>query len=265
MNISTFDILLLFLLAIVVSMIVGTNVMYVIDKKMSDISINIPDRQYPQPNIFIQTEDGKVKRVSMTINDSVNSSQNNQVERFGGSIGKNNLGDTFTDNSIQSTVIETDTDKSRVFLQQGYHTSPSERNLVNRGDAIINPRHDDILRYNGSGCYENLEKKGIRKVQLVNKPNLQRCEDRLHPAAVNTVRTQTMTANGDIVDKNVNFYIPHTYLGVAGQRSGMPTGYPAWDNIARTSGEPADIDQIGAIPVNNYEGEPVPVGSILME
>lgn len=266
MNISAFDILLLFLLAIVVSMIVSTNVMYMIEKKMSDISINIPEHQYPQPNIFIQTENGKVRRVMMTTDDqTIFQNENNQIEQFNGLIAKDNVSDSLTDNGIRSTVVETDTNKPRLFLRQGYHTSPSERNFVNRGDAIMNPRHDDILRYNGPGCYENLEKKGIRKVQLVNKPNQQRCEDKLYPAAVNTVRTQTMTAGGTIVDKNVNFYIPYTYLGVAGQRSGMPTGYPSWANIARMDGEPADIDQIGAIPVNNYEGDPVPIGSILMD
>lgn len=262
MNLEAFDILVLFLLAIAISVVIGVNVMYMVDKKMSEISINVPP--CPQPAIFIQTEDGKVKSVMMSSNANANNSE--QVENFDTLVvSKNDMLDTKNDNEVKSTVIETDTNKPRIYLRQGYHSTPSERNLVNRDSKIMNPDHNDILRYNGPGCFEQIDANKVRKVQMVNKPHLQRCDDRLNIAAVNTVRTRTLTASGEIVDKHVNFYIPQTYLGAAGQRTGMPTGYPEIDDITRSHGQPADIDQIGSIPVNNYEGEPVPIGSVLMD
>lgn len=54
MDISSFDIILLFILAIVVSMIIGYNVIYIIDKKISDVNINIPPVRVPQPNITVK-------------------------------------------------------------------------------------------------------------------------------------------------------------------------------------------------------------------
>ena len=261
MDLEAFDIFVLLLLAIVVSIVIGINVTYVIDKKMSDMTINIP--QCPQPAIYVQTEDGKVTRVLMKRIDSDNGEV---VEGFDTMVvRKNDLLDDKQDNEIKSTIIETDTNKPRIYLSQGYHSTPSERNMVNRDEKIMNPDHNDILRYNGPGCFEQVDANKVRRVQLSNKPDQQRCEDRLNIAAVNTVRTKTLTASGNIVDKHVNFYVPQTYLGAAGQRSGMPTGYPEIDGFTRDNGQPADVDQIGSIPVNNYEGEPVPVGSVLME
>ena len=157
--------------------------------------------------------------------------------------------------------------------------------MVNRDDAIKNPRHDDILRYDGPGCFESGGSEKIRRVeledrlgpnfdligpdevrryQLVNDPHVDRCRGKPQIASVNTGRRLTLTADGQVVDQHVNYYIPQTYLGAAGQRVGMPTGYPSLDDIVRENGEPADVDQIGAIPVNNFEGEPVPIGSITM-
>jgi hypothetical protein len=258
MIIDASDILILFCLAILVSLIIGMNVMNVVDKKISDISINVPGPKCPQPNIVIMTETGEVKEVKLTSNDT-------ELEKLEGfKVLKNNLIDVSDDNGIKSTIIATDTNQPRLFLRQGYHSTPSERNMVNRDQNIMNPDHNDILRYNGPGCYQNIDTRKIRKVQLVNKPSLQRCSGNLHTAAVNTIRTKTIAANGDIVDQHVNFYIPQTYLSTVGRRNGIPTGYPAMDIIARDSGEPSDIDQIGSIPVNNYKGEPVPIGSILM-
>ena len=207
------------------------------------------------------------------------------TEGFSTYVGKNDLSDISDNNGIQSTIIATDSSKPRIFLRQGYHTTPDERNMVNRDDAIKNPRHDDILRYDGPGCFESGGSEKIRRVeledrlgpnfdligpdevrryQLVNDPHVDRCRGKPQIASVNTGRRLTLTADGQVVDQHVNYYIPQTYLGAAGQRVGMPTGYPSLDDIVRENGEPADVDQIGAIPVNNFEGEPVPIGSITM-
>jgi hypothetical protein len=262
MEISAFNILILVLLTIAVSVVISMNVMNMVEQKMSDISINVPQPQCPKPTVLIRTENGEIVKVEL-----VDSSNNNgtNVEGFNSIVGKNDLTDLVSDNGVQSTIIATDSNKPRIFLRQGYHTTPSERNMVNRDDAIRNPRYDDILRYNGPGCFENASSERIRRVQLVDEPAVDKCKTRPQIAAVNTGRRLTLSASGEVVDQHVNYYVPQTYLGAAGQRSGMPTGFPALDNIARTSGEPADVDQIGAIPVNNFEGEPVPIGSILME
>ena len=59
MEISIFDVILLFLLSIAVSMIVGYNIIYIIDKKISSVNINIPPVQVPRPivNIKINKKD----------------------------------------------------------------------------------------------------------------------------------------------------------------------------------------------------------------
>lgn len=59
MEISIFDVILLFILSIAVSMIVGYNIIYIIDKKISSVNINIPPVYVPKPvvNIKINKKD----------------------------------------------------------------------------------------------------------------------------------------------------------------------------------------------------------------
>ena len=63
MNINTFDIILLFILAITVSLIIGFNVMFIINKKLSDIKINIP--MCPKPNVYIKSENGYLTKIEV--------------------------------------------------------------------------------------------------------------------------------------------------------------------------------------------------------
>ena len=53
MEVKTFDIVLLIILSISVSMIIGYGIMYVIDKKLSNVNIHIPSVKVPQANISI--------------------------------------------------------------------------------------------------------------------------------------------------------------------------------------------------------------------
>lgn len=261
MEISGFNLLLLLLLAFVGAIVVVQSVRNTIDSKLSNITVP----EFTPQNILIQTEDGKIKRITLD-KDGVAEASAEVTENFESiSIEKSDVWDHMKENPIQSTIIATDSSKPKVWLRQGYFSVPSDRNMVNRDHEIINPDHNDILRYNGPGCYERVDTRDIRKAQLVKKPPVQRCKGQIQSAAVNTVRTRTLTADGKIVEQNVSYYVPSTYLENAGVRSGMPTGYPEIDNIAREYGEPADVDQIGAVPVNNYEGEPVPIGSIFMD
>ena len=72
MNINTFDILLLFVLAIVVSMIIGYNIVYIIDKKISNVNINIPPVYVPKPNVIV-----KINKDNFDVNVETNFQQLN--------------------------------------------------------------------------------------------------------------------------------------------------------------------------------------------
>lgn len=82
MEINTFDILLLFILAIAVSLIIGINILYVVDKKMSDIKINIP--QCPVPELHVHTENGYIRKVNVEMKPVKQKEivQNKQYEGF---------------------------------------------------------------------------------------------------------------------------------------------------------------------------------------
>ena len=277
MEITGIRLILLILLILAASVVLNM----MVRSYEKTFTMRFDESKCPNGKITIQLADGEVKESNFECVPS-----NGAVEGFSTYVGKNDMNDLGDDLGIQSTIIATDSNKPRVFLRQGYHTTPDERNLVNRDDAIRNPRHDDILRYNGPGCFERGGTEAIRRVELknaphavtyattpscgikpyqyVDDPHVDKCGGTPRVASVNNGRRLTLSASGEIVDQTVNYYVPQTYLGASGQRVGMPTGFPALDNIARDEGEPADVDQIGAIPVNNYEGEPVPIGSILM-
>ena len=59
MDIGAFDIILLFILAIVVSMIIGYNIIYIIDKKISSVNINIPPIHVPKPSVTVRINRSK--------------------------------------------------------------------------------------------------------------------------------------------------------------------------------------------------------------
>ena len=261
MNDTVFNFILIFLIALVVSFVINANVMYLVNKKLSDISIELP--KAAEPIFYVETENGEVTRIRAKRDDH----SKKKTESFQGNLDNTRKTHPtyLSSDGIKSTIIETDSNKPRIFLKQGYHSTPSERNMVNRDQDILNPRHDDILRYSGPGCFENNSTEKVRKAQLVDEPSVQTCKNDLRIASVNTVRKLTLTADGRVEDQHVNFYIPQTYLGASGQRVGMPTGYPGLNDIIRYSGEPADVDQIGAIPVNNYEGFPQPYNSVLLD
>ena len=59
-----------------------------------------------------------------------------------------------------------------------------------------------------------------------------------------------------IVEQTINFYVPRLYMGKDPFIRGT-----AYASLSIES--PADIDQVGSIPVNDYDGEPVPVSSFV--
>ena len=265
MEISGFNLVILIILLIIISIVLSMNILNIIDSKLRDVSIKLPANH---TQILIQTEDGRIQKINLmgSGSDSDSGSDGSKIEPFtqnADTVRKNDLDTMIIPDGAKSTtptIIASDPNKPRIFLKQGYHTSPSEPNRINRSDKILYPDHDDILRYDGQGCYENRSNNEVRRVQLqlADEPIVQKCNNELNVARINTVRKQTLTADGTIVDQNINFYIPETYLGVTGQRGAMMSAL--LNEISNDGGEPADVDQIGSIPVNNYKGEPVPIG-----
>jgi hypothetical protein len=98
MNISSFDIILLFILAIAVSMIIGYNIIHIIDKKISNVNINIPPIHIPKPCVTVRIDekgnkhDVRIeKKYKMSKLDNINNTSNKQkmanVEPFGNYAG----------------------------------------------------------------------------------------------------------------------------------------------------------------------------------
>ena len=61
MDIGTVDILLLFVLAITLSLLIAFNVIFVVDKKLSNIKINVP--ACSSPSIYVNTLNGTMRKM----------------------------------------------------------------------------------------------------------------------------------------------------------------------------------------------------------
>lgn len=281
MEINTFDLLLLFILAIATSLIIGINVLYVVDKKMSDIKINIP--QCPIPELHVHTENGYIKKVNVEMKPMKSREIINQesFETFTDVMKSNDPTKIGNDDTNQIYVpaktishlvpplitnspsvtpltinnhVMTGDNKERTFiLRQGYESNGSD--TPNTGDRITYPRAADIVRYSGRGCYQNVDTKHIRKIEIDEKKKYHvPCNNGVVKNANNEIRSGFMTAGGKIVNHDIRFFIPPLYMGEDPYIKGI--SYASM-NIEG----PADVDQIGSIPVNDYNGDFLPVGS----
>ena len=192
MNINTFDIILLFILAITVSLIIGFNVMFIVNKKLSDIKINIP--MCPKPNVYIKSENGYL------------------------------------------TKIEVDNVKRQNPIHKGEHSN-------NTYDTQI----VDTFKPNNNNAIDRIN---------INKKDNSNCVLNEYTGGHNTYQRGYVTADGNIVNQNVDIFTPHVYMGTD-PYGGRGVSY-ANTNIERS----VDIDQIGSIPVNDYNGQPKPTFSI---
>ncbi len=289
MEINTFDILLLFILAVAISLIIGINVLYVVDKKMSDIKINIP--QCPIPELHVHTENGYVRKVNVEMKAvkpreiiKLNKQNLSSVEPFTDIMKSKDpakIGNDDTEQiyvpaktsafpvppllnrqtssgalplTINNHVMSGDNKEQTIILRQGYESTGSD--YPNTGDQITYPRAADIVRYNGRGCYQDVDTKHIRKIQIDEKKNYPTCKPGLGVVknANNEIRSGFMTAGGNIVNHDIRFFVPNVYMGEDPYIKGI--SYASM-NIEG----PADVDQIGSIPVNDYDGDFLPVGS----
>ena len=86
MEISTFDLLLLFVLSLVLALMIGMNVVYVVNEKLSNIQVNMPKTTHGEcrPVINLRLQDGKLLRVddSNIENGNSNGNGNNNIEGF---------------------------------------------------------------------------------------------------------------------------------------------------------------------------------------
>lgn len=103
MDISTFDIILLFILAIVVSMIIGYNIIYIIDKKISSVNINIPPIHVPKPSVTVKinrTRDNYDVYVDKTYKKNTNSKNEQKLNIKKEETLSNNI------NQVKMDVVE---------------------------------------------------------------------------------------------------------------------------------------------------------------
>lgn len=317
MEIKTFDILLLFILAITVALIIGINVIYVIDKKLSDIKINVPP--CPAPNVYVRTPSGILTKVEVDhidrsnldrmivdnrteiprnniMNETVNrripyqqpkvkKPTNDPIPNTKIPIGCDRTIHSHTDNrrinngnmgslgsvkaiegfeSVQKSndgpnakplVVNDNGKLEKVLLRQGYSTAGSDTN--NTGDKITYPDSSSVVRYSQPGCYRDLNTASVRRVS-VNKINQPNCKLQATDGKMNNYKTGFVTASGNIVNQNVDFYIPRVYMGVDPYIRGP-------DYAEMQLEQHADIDQIGSIPVNDWDGSPQPMRSFITD
>jgi len=280
MELTLTDIMILFILAIVVAIIIGMNVVYLVDKKLNDIKINIPPAKcVPCPCPIITTNQiNQIRKPTLTRLSNENKLNNltlNKKQTIEGfDVIKSQDDSIKQDDSdkqdyvtrIQQTTPILVTDKDgvkRVIISPGYNTN--DPLSPNQGDAITYPREADIIRYNLKGCYQstntsnnintntntNLNQNRSSNVTDISKVG---CKVNNQTDAINKIKTSTISPSGHLVHQDVDIYMPKVYMG--GDPQILGTSY-----ASMSVGGPADIDQIGSIPVNDYNGEPVPLSS----
>lgn len=229
MNIDAFSLLILFILAIVVSLIIGINVIYIVDNKLSDIVINIPQ--------------------SLCQNVSENYGHNKKVIEKFADVPKNNNVDAIEYlNEIPSNRYN-NPERNKKLLKQGYLFNIYRTNTYD----IMYPEVDDIFKFDDNGNHQNINT--VRRISI-NNINEPICDPQLKKNIVHFVRDPILMADGSIMDVNAKIFIPKTYMG--GYLN--IKGYNYGDTTLETN---SDIDQIGSIPTNDYYGEPKPIGTVL--
>lgn len=203
MEISKFDILILFILAIALALIIGANIIYLVNKKLNDIQINVPACPIPVCNCPTSANSSSHDEIladlrinsGNTAQSSGNTSQSELLGNVQESIESQDKIDNYSESeslnasetvenfspntTATSDTIDINNDKVRqrpviitadsspikkkaLLFRQGY-TINNEKS-PNFQDKITYPDADDILRYNGYGCYKNIDTKNIRKV-----------------------------------------------------------------------------------------------------
>ena len=141
---SKLDTFFICLLIVAISIIFGMNVLSLIDKKISNVSINIPPIAVPQPSIVvhIHKSNGTIKTVS---NGNAEDTNVNKNEHFASvSNEKDNLKNTHIEHIYDNDVSEIDSDK--------ISSKASDIKIVNPDESdhksnLYNPLDKDIVEY----------------------------------------------------------------------------------------------------------------------
>lgn len=285
-NLSVSNVLLIIIIFIALALFV---IVYVVNKKLNDIQINIPPCPKPICNC-----PNPVSPVLDTLDNSYASYHksdtlpNINIENF----AANNSDDipilnqsppnttllpdyvnnnTKIKQNIPVLNTQQNTQIDKINLRQGYsNNDPSKPNI---NDAITYPKSDDILRYDNYGCYKQSPYQNDSKIVTITKDNN---TDNNNMKNISRPYTDNNVVEGGYNIMNVTFMsplsneikdiekismsinVPKVYMGRDPYISGV-------SYATETIDSPADVDQIGSIPVNDYNGEPVPVSSFSVD
>jgi hypothetical protein len=226
MEIQLFDLLLLFILAFCSALLVGFNI-------LNNIEINVP--VCPQ----IQTQ-------------KINS-KSEEIEKF----SPNELPINIIENS---DIENSDLSGKPIIIRQGYQSSDQ-----NIGNNITYPAADDIVRYRGPGCYKNIDITDTNDTNDTKPANNRTCRPyagKIRENAYNIIKTNFLSPSSNdpnnTIQQDIKLYVPRVYMGKDPYISGI--------SYASMNLEiPADIDQMGQIPVNDFNGEPVAINSLMSD
>lgn len=134
---------------------------------------------------------------------------------------------------------------------KSYLSENFEVNKINQG-YIDYPSGTKVLRYNG--CYTNQQiprNISVTKTSCSPYTDKNTVEGKMNNVTVTFMSTSSNDIN-DIKSSTIPFFVPHVYMKD-----------PEYRNIVNYTNEiPADVDQIGSIPVNDYDKEPDPINDI---
>ena len=290
MGMSATDILLIIALALVVASIIGFGVVYIVEKKLNDIQINVPACPVPvcpkpvcptfnqatnnttlDTNIIKQNIDATIQKnqiVYKTI-PTTNVESNNTKHETNEKENKESFGAIgATLNNILEAVKPISIEKEKepknkiVMIRQGYHTRPTEPDRDVTLDQIVRPNADDIVRYNNMGVYKNIDKRQIKKVSAseLSVPSTRPYGGLMREGGNNRLTVKFMSPQtndpNNVETSSVNLYVPRLYMGKDPDVLGI-----SYSSMELET--PADVDQIGSIPINDYDGEPVALDSMM--
>lgn len=281
------------LIIIIFMVLVLFTIIYVVNKKLNDIHINIPPCPKPIcncPNTVSPLSDSLDNSYASYVSHH-NSDMLPNIEKFSANISddvpilnqsppnttllpdyskSNNVSNNNTPN-IPIINMQQDTQINKLNLRQGYmNNDPSKPNM---NDDITYPKSDDIIRYDGNGCYKKSPYQNDSKIVTITSDKTNSNND---PRNISRPYTNSNVVEGGYNLMNVTFMsplsneikdiekismainVPKVYMGRDPYISGVSYALDTIDS-------PADVDQIGSIPVNDYNGEPVPVSSFSVD
>jgi hypothetical protein len=226
MDLTLFDILLLFIIAISISLVIGGTILYVVDKRLNNIQINIP-------TCPISTSE---KFADISIN--------------------NNIDDPIK-YIIPDSDIEHFTSNCSDNIFQNKNSIGSTKEHYPLLDYEISALKKDILLRQGYSQHQNINSDNNRNLsfdQINKRTNLSHI-DKIMNDGVNIINIGIMSPQtnkiNDIKHTKIKFHVPEIYMNNDPYISGLD-----YDDMSLEN--PSDVDQIGSTPLIDYDMEPIP-------